>query len=65
MLVVKYSLTGEGVTKLEALDATDVPFALVAVTVNEYETPAVKAPVTVKGELAPVAVKLPTFDVTV
>jgi hypothetical protein len=40
-----------GVTELEALDAADVPLALVAVTVNVYAVPLVN-PETVIG-LAP------------
>jgi hypothetical protein len=41
-----------------------VPIALVAVTVKVYEVPTV-SPVTVIGELAPLAVKPPGLEVTV
>jgi hypothetical protein len=47
-----------------AAEAALVPIALVAVTVNVYETDEVK-PVTVKGEDAPTAVSPPGLDVTV
>ena len=53
-----------GVTALLGVDAALVPIALVAVTVNVYAVPLVR-PETVMGELVPVAVKLPGFEVTV
>jgi hypothetical protein len=53
-----------GVTLLLAPDALEVPTAFVAVTVNVYGVPVVK-PVTVIGELEPVAVMPPGEDVTV
>ena len=56
--------TVAGVTELEAEEATPVPTAFVAVTVKVYAVPFVK-PVTVIGELPPVAVCPPTFEVTV
>jgi hypothetical protein len=52
------------VIELLAALAALVPIAFVAVTVKVYDVPAVK-PVTVIGELAPVAVILPGVDVTV
>jgi len=45
-------------------DEVLVPTALVAVTVNVYVVPFVR-PVIVIGDEPPVAVKPPTFDVTV
>jgi len=56
--------TVAGVTELLALDAELVPIAFVAVTVKVYATPLLK-PVTVIGDEPPLAVKPPTFDVTV
>jgi len=56
--------TGTGITADEAAEATELPTELVATTVKVYDIPFVK-PVTVSGELAPVAVKLPGLDVTV
>jgi hypothetical protein len=53
-----------GVTALLGAEATPVPMALVAVTVNVYAVPFVR-PGTVIGELAPPAVKLPGFEITV
>ncbi len=53
-----------GVTELDALDADPVPALLVAVTVKVYAVPLVK-PVTLIGELAPVPVIPPGFEVTV
>jgi hypothetical protein len=53
-----------GVTLLDAADGDDVPIAFVAVTVNVYGVPVVR-PVTVIGELAPVAVMPLGDDVTV
>ena len=53
-----------GVMDADALDAEDVPFALVAVTVNVYAVPAVR-PVTVNGDEDPVAVNPPGLEVTV
>jgi hypothetical protein len=49
---------------LEAAEAADVPAAFVPVTVNVYAVPDCK-PVTVNGDDAPVAVKLPGLEVTV
>jgi hypothetical protein len=54
----------DGVTELLALDAELVPTALLAVTVNVYACP-LESPVTVIGELPPVAVKPPMLEVTV
>jgi hypothetical protein len=56
--------TVAGVTEFDATDAVLVPTALVAVTVNVYTVPLVK-PVIVIGDAPPLAVKLPTFEVTV
>jgi hypothetical protein len=53
-----------GVIEALAADASDVPTAFVAVTVNVYDVPFDK-PVTVNGLDAPVAVKPPGLDVTV
>jgi hypothetical protein len=53
-----------GLTELEALEATDVPLAFVAVTVNVYAVPFV-SPETVIGLDAPVSVMFPGDDVTV
>ena len=53
-----------GVALLDAEEASDVPFAFVAVTVNVYAVPLVK-PVTVIGEDALDAVMLPGDDLTV
>jgi hypothetical protein len=53
-----------GVTEFEVAETELVPTAFVAVTVNVYVVPFV-SPVIVIGELPPVAVKPPTFDVTV
>jgi hypothetical protein len=63
-MLVGASGTVAGVTALVALEAVLVPAAFVAVTVNVYATPFVK-PVRVIGELPPVAVNPPTFEVTV
>ena len=52
-----------GTTELDVPDAAPVPTAFVAVTVKVYAVPFVK-PVTVIGELPPVAVCPPTFEVT-
>jgi hypothetical protein len=52
------------VIAVEAADAAEVPEALVAVTVNVYEV-ADCSPSTVRGEDAPVAVKLPGLEVAV
>ena len=54
----------EGTMALEALEATEVPEMLVAVTVNTYCVPLVR-PVTVHEVVADVQVKLPGFEVTV
>ena len=56
--------TVAGATELLAEDEILVPTALVAVTVNVYDVPFV-SPVTVIGDEPPVAVKTPTFEVTV
>jgi hypothetical protein len=53
-----------GVAELLASEAVLVPIAFVAVTVNVYAAPFV-SPVIVIGDEPPVAVKPPTFDVTV
>jgi hypothetical protein len=53
-----------GVTLLDALEAEPVPAELVAVTLKLYAVPLV-SPATVKGELAPLAVKPPGLEVTV
>ena len=53
-----------GVTEFEAEEAVPVPTAFLAVAVNVYTVPLV-SPVTVNGELAPVAVRPPGIDVTV
>jgi hypothetical protein len=55
---------GAGVTEFDAADATLVPAEFVALTVKVYAVPLVK-PVTVSGEEAPVAVRLPGLEVTV
>jgi hypothetical protein len=52
------------VIEADAVDAADVPAALVAVAVNVYDVFDCN-PVTVSGEVAPVAVKDPGDDVTV
>jgi hypothetical protein len=54
----------KGVTALLALDGTLVPALFVAVTVNMYVTPLVN-PVTVIGEVVPVALNPPILEVTV
>ena len=56
--------TVTGVTELLAVEAELVPTAFVAVTVKVYVVPLV-SPVIVIGELPPVAVNPPTFEVTV
>jgi len=48
----------------EVAEATEVPMALVAVTVNEYPPPAVR-PLTVQEVSAEVQVKPPAVEVTV
>ena len=53
-----------GVAALLALDALPVPTSFVAVTLNVYAVPLVR-PVTVSGELAPLAVNPPGLEVTV
>ena len=53
-----------GVTELLVPDGVLVPTELVAVTVKVYVVPFV-SPVIVIGELPPVAVNPPVFDVTV
>lgn len=56
--------TVDGVTGNVDADGALLPALLVAVTVNVYEVPLVK-PVTVKGLVNPLAVKLPGDEVTV
>jgi hypothetical protein len=56
--------TVAGVIVLLVEEEILVPNALVAVTVNVYAVP-FERPVTVIGEDPPVALKPPTFDVTV
>ena len=53
----------EGITPVEVADATELPFAFVAITVNVYDVPFVK-PDTVIGELVPVTI-VPLDAVTV
>ena len=53
-----------GVTLLDADEASLVPTLFVAVTVNVYAVPLLR-PVTLSGELAPVAVRPPGLAVTV
>jgi hypothetical protein len=53
-----------GTTLLDAVDATLVPTAFVAVTVNVYTVPLAN-PLTMIGLAAPVAVMPPGADVTV
>jgi hypothetical protein len=53
-----------GVTLLLAALGTLLPNAFVAITVNVYAVPLV-SPLTVTGDVAPVPVKPPGFDVTV
>jgi hypothetical protein len=55
---------GPGVTDVEAAEATELPTAFVATTVKVYAVPFVN-PVTVIGEVLPVAVMFPGLDVTV
>jgi hypothetical protein len=55
--------TVAGVTLLEAADAAPVPTPLVAVTVKVYAVPLL-SPLTARGLLAPLPVKLPGVDVT-
>jgi hypothetical protein len=59
-----YNCGSAGVTELLGDDATDVPIAFVAVTVNVYDVPLVK-PVTVIGDELPVPVAPPGLAVTV
>ena len=56
--------TVAGVTELVVADAVLVPAELLAVTVKVYTVPLL-SPVTVIGEPPPVALKPPTFEVTV
>ena len=58
------AIFGSGITELEALEAVEVPIALVAVTVNVYEVPFVN-PVTTIGLCDPDAVAPPGEAVTV
>jgi hypothetical protein len=53
-----------GTTELLVPDNALVPIPFVAVTVKVYVVPFVR-PVIVIGDVVPVAVKLPMFDVTV
>jgi hypothetical protein len=53
-----------GVTEFVVAEAELVPYALLAVTVNVYVVP-FERPVTVIGELPPVAVNPPVLEVTV
>jgi hypothetical protein len=53
-----------GVTAFDAAEETELPTAFVATTVKVYGVPFVK-PVTVIGELDPVRVIAPGFEVTV
>jgi hypothetical protein len=62
--LVGASGTVAGVTEFDAADAVLVPTELVAVTVNVYGVPLLK-PVIVIGDAPPLAVKLPTLEVTV
>jgi hypothetical protein len=55
---------GAGVTAFDADEETELPTAFVATTVKVYGVPFVK-PVTVIGELDPVRVIAPGFEVTV
>jgi hypothetical protein len=56
--------TVAGIIELLAPEGVLVPVPFVAVTVNEYVVPFV-SPITVMGDAPPLAVKLPTFEVTV
>jgi hypothetical protein len=56
--------TVDGTTELLAVDGVPEPIAFDAVTVNVYVVP-LTSPVTVIGEPLPLAVKPPTFEVTV
>jgi hypothetical protein len=58
------AIFGSGITELEAVEAVEVPMALVAVTVNVYVVPFVK-PVTTIGLCDPVAIIPSGDDVTV
>ena len=58
------AILGSGITELEAVEAVEVPIALVAVTVKEYEVPFV-SPVTTIGLCDPDAVAPPGEAVTV
>jgi hypothetical protein len=53
-----------GITGLEEADGAPAPNALFATTTKVYVVPLVN-PVTVRGEVAPEAVKFPGFEVTV
>jgi hypothetical protein len=53
-----------GVTELDGEDAGELPTEFVATTVNVYAMPLVR-PDTIIGELGPVAVIPPGFDITV
>ena len=55
--------TVAGVTELLVADAVLVPIVFIAVTVNVYVVPFV-SPVTIIGELPPVAENPPVFEVT-
>ena len=56
--------TVEGVTLFEAADASPLPFALVALTVNVTALPLAR-PLTVMGEAALVAITLPGLEETI
>lgn len=62
--MVSKLLGNEGVTLFDDEDDCELPFALVAVTVNVYAVPDV-SPVTVIGLDAPVPVILPGDEVAV
>ena len=62
--MVGASGTPRGVIKLLEVDERLLPITFVAVTVNVYEVPLLK-PVTVIGEVVPVAVMLEGDEVTV
>ena len=64
LTLVGASGTVAGVTEFVVADGVLVPAALVAVTVKVYVVP-FESPVMTIGELPPVAVKPPVFEVTV
>ena len=61
---VPVTVSRRGTTALDAADGAPVPATLFAVTTNVYDVPLVR-PVTVMGEVAPVAVAPPGLAVTV